>query len=387
MGQARRDDVGDGMTDETQSPASETSLHALVEEASRQLTICNACRYCEGFCAVFPALERRTVLSAGDVIQLANLCHDCRACLDACMYSPPHEFAVSPPPVLSATRLASYDRYAWPRSMPRVLRGRVGLFFGAVLCAIVLLVLAVATKGAGALIAAPKGTFSPYDVISYPALVATTLAPFVFALAVSGYAARAYWRDVGGRRLDARSVLGAARSALTMRNQRGGGAGCYYPDDERPSPARRRLHHLVAYGFGLCLGSTVSAGVLQDILGSRPPYPLLSVPVVTGTLGGIGLVVGCLGLLELKRRSSPVAGFADMTIRDYGLLVALAFLGLSGIVVLAVRDTAAFPIAFLVHMAAVVLAFGSWPHSKFVHLVYRFLALIKDEQEKAEIRT
>ena len=138
MGQARRDDVGDGMTDETQSPASETSLHALVEEASRQLTICNACRYCEGFCAVFPALERRTVLSAGDVIQLANLCHDCRACLDACMYSPPHEFAVSPPPVLSATRLASYDRYAWPRSMPRVLRGRVGLFFGAVLCAIVL---------------------------------------------------------------------------------------------------------------------------------------------------------------------------------------------------------------------------------------------------------
>ena len=162
MGQARRDDVGDGMTDETQSPASETSLHALVEEASRQLTICNACRYCEGFCAVFPALERRTVLSAGDVIQLANLCHDCRACLDACMYSPPHEFAVSPPPVLSATRLASYDRYAWPRSMPRVLRGRVGLFFGAVLCAIVLLVLAVATKGAGALIAAPKGTFSPY---------------------------------------------------------------------------------------------------------------------------------------------------------------------------------------------------------------------------------
>jgi citrate/tricarballylate utilization protein len=28
-------------------------------EVSRQLQICNACRYCEGFCAVFPAMTRR----------------------------------------------------------------------------------------------------------------------------------------------------------------------------------------------------------------------------------------------------------------------------------------------------------------------------------------
>jgi citrate/tricarballylate utilization protein len=48
-----------------------TSLDLLVQEASRQLDICNACRYCEGFCAVFPALERHTVLSQGDVSQIA----------------------------------------------------------------------------------------------------------------------------------------------------------------------------------------------------------------------------------------------------------------------------------------------------------------------------
>ena len=28
-------------------------------EVSRQMQICNACRYCEGFCAVFPAMTRR----------------------------------------------------------------------------------------------------------------------------------------------------------------------------------------------------------------------------------------------------------------------------------------------------------------------------------------
>ena len=32
---------------------------SLLEEAERQLTICNACRYCEGYCAVFPAMEMR----------------------------------------------------------------------------------------------------------------------------------------------------------------------------------------------------------------------------------------------------------------------------------------------------------------------------------------
>src|SRR5216683_5026093 len=79
-------------------------LAELIEEADRQLTICNACRYCEGYCAVFPALERRTLLSEGDITHLADLCHDCRACFTACMYAPPHEFGVNPPAVLSAVR-------------------------------------------------------------------------------------------------------------------------------------------------------------------------------------------------------------------------------------------------------------------------------------------
>ena len=54
-------------------------LEELVEEAQRVLSICNACRYCEGYCAVFPALERRLEFSADDVHYLANLCHNCGA--------------------------------------------------------------------------------------------------------------------------------------------------------------------------------------------------------------------------------------------------------------------------------------------------------------------
>ena len=38
----------------------------LMREGGRILTICNACRYCEGYCTVFPAMERRRSYTAGD---------------------------------------------------------------------------------------------------------------------------------------------------------------------------------------------------------------------------------------------------------------------------------------------------------------------------------
>ena len=65
-------------------------LAKLVEEGARQMAICNACRYCEGYCAVFPAMERRLDFATGDLNYLANLCHNCGECYYACQYAPPH---------------------------------------------------------------------------------------------------------------------------------------------------------------------------------------------------------------------------------------------------------------------------------------------------------
>ena len=36
------------------------------QEVARIMQICNACRYCEGFCAVFPAMTRRIEFNAAD---------------------------------------------------------------------------------------------------------------------------------------------------------------------------------------------------------------------------------------------------------------------------------------------------------------------------------
>src|ERR687886_189832 len=87
---------------------------APINEARRQMAICNACRYCEGYCAVFPAMELRRTFSDGDLIYLANLCFDCRACLYACQYAPPHPFQVNVPRVFAELRGETYRRYSWP---------------------------------------------------------------------------------------------------------------------------------------------------------------------------------------------------------------------------------------------------------------------------------
>src|SRR5262245_51897207 len=83
-----------------------------IDEAARLMTVCNSCRYCEGLCAVFPAMEMRRLFPRGDLNYLANLCHGCGACYVDCQFSPPHEFNVNVPRVLAEVRTDSYAAYA-----------------------------------------------------------------------------------------------------------------------------------------------------------------------------------------------------------------------------------------------------------------------------------
>jgi len=95
-------------------------LNLQESEVERQMTICNACRYCEGFCAVFPAMTRRLEFAQADIHYLANLCHNCGACLSACQYAAPHEFAVNVPKAMAKVRLDTYVEYAWPKALGKL---------------------------------------------------------------------------------------------------------------------------------------------------------------------------------------------------------------------------------------------------------------------------
>jgi Fe-S oxidoreductase len=92
-------------------------LAATLAEAQRVLAICNACRYCEGYCAVFPALERRLSFDEADIHYLGSLCHNCGSCLYACQYAPPHEFRLDFPRVMAEVRGETYRKYATPAAL------------------------------------------------------------------------------------------------------------------------------------------------------------------------------------------------------------------------------------------------------------------------------
>jgi citrate/tricarballylate utilization protein len=240
----------------------------------------------------------------------------------------------------------------------------------------------MAKVGPSGLVRRHGAVASPYALISYPVLLVLLLIPAAYSLVVMGAGARGYWRNIGGDELGLRGLRSALRQSASLRYLRGGGAECHYPDDERPSRARWWFHMLVAYGFGLCMVSTASAGIMQDLLGMRPPYSWTSVPVGSGVAGGVALVVGCAGLIRLKARSSAVTSFSLMTVKDYGFMVALAYLALTGLATLFTRSTPACGVVYLLHLASVLLAFAATPYTKFVHLIYRFLALTRDSIER-----
>jgi citrate/tricarballylate utilization protein len=331
------------------------------------MTICNSCRYCEGFCAVFPAMERRLHFSETDLNYLANLCHNCGECFYACQYAPPHEFAVNVPKVLAEIRLRSYQKYSWP-GMIRGARVITGL---AIALAVLALVFTPRTRG---------GDF--YAAIPHNAMVGFFGAMGVLVLVLGGIGVARFWNEAPSTlrpRLPA--LLDALQDILKLSNLSSHGAGCTYPD-ERHSQARRVFHHFTFYGFLLCFASTSVAAVYHNFFGWRAPYGFFSMPVVFGTLGGIGLIVGPIGLLVLKmRRDRRIVDPRQdgMDLAFIGLLLATA---ISGLALMVLRSTSAMSPLLAIHLAVVSALFVTLPFGKFVHGIYRSAALLRNALEK-----
>jgi len=355
----------------------------LTAELDRQLSVCNACRYCEGFCAMFGAAQLRTAIGSNDVAYLANLCHDCRMCFDACMFTPPHAFAVNIPAAMSAARVETYARYAKPAVLRRLLATPRNAALAAVAAGIVVVALAIALwAGVAALWTPQLGAGAFYRVLPYLAMVVPALAVTVFGAVCVVLGVRHYARDIGAGIpfLTAAALWTALGEAVTLVYLKGGGAGCY--DEGRGSGRRRFYHGLVFWGVLADVAATCSAAVLQDFLHQLPPYPLLSVPVVLGAGGGIALAIGAAGLTLVKRRSDARPAEPRMIALDNAFLGLLEVVALTGLALLAFRTTAAMGSLLAVHLGAVAGLFVTAPYSKFVHFVYRLVALVKNASER-----
>ncbi len=364
-------------------PLTRTSAADSEAEVDRIMKICNACRYCEGFCAVFPAMTRRLEFGSADIHYLANLCHNCGACLHACQYAPPHEFAVNVPQAMARVRARTYSDYAWPSGFGALYRNN-GLTVALALAGGLALFLVLALVMQGSLFHEPvAGDF--YSIFPHNLLVSMFAPVFLIAVLALGIGVARFWREVSPG--EAGMVSGAAVAETTTDVLRlkyldgGHGGGCPNADDAN-TLMRRRFHHLTFYGFMLCFAATSVATLYHYALGWEAPYAMTSLPVVLGTAGGIGLLIGPAGLFWLNLKRHPAHGDAAQKPMDRGFIALLFLTSLSGLALLAGRDGSAMGLLLAVHLGVVMALFLTMPYGKFAHGFYRSAAMLKWAIEK-----
>jgi citrate/tricarballylate utilization protein len=357
----------------------------ILEEADRLMTVCNSCRYCEGLCAVFPAMEMRRSFSDGDLNYLANLCHACGACYTDCQFSPPHEFNVNVPRTLAIARAESWAAYAWPGALSGLFaRNGLAISIIAALSVTAFILGFAALIDRQVLVGVHTGPGAFYALMPHNAMAAWFGLAFLYAIIALVMGVRAFWRDIGepiGIAIEPGSLWQAMRDAAQLRYLDGGGVGCVN-EDERPTDHRKIYHHLAFYGFLLCFAATSVATLYHYLLAREAPYPWWDLPVILGTLGGIGLVIGPAGLLVEKFKRDPALVDERRTGMDVAFIVMLFLTSLTGLALLVWRDAAAMGPLLALHLGVVFALFITLPYGKFVHGLYRYVALVRYAKER-----
>lgn len=357
-----------------------------VAEVARQLQICNACRYCEGFCAVFPAMTRRLEFGAADVHYMANLCHNCGACLHACQYAPPHEFMLNMPQAMAKVRGETYVAYAWPSALGQLYK-RNGLTVALALAASLVVFLALGMALNGSLLGSTAA--SDFSQLFPHQLLVLLFAPiFLWSVLALALGLARFMRDITptttGAGVQGHDAMQATQDVLALRYLDGGhGEGCHNEDDAY-TLSRRRAHHLTFYGFLLCFAATSLATVYHYALGWHAPYDLPSLPKLLGVVGGLSLMIGSLGLWRLKLRRHPLHGEAEQNPMDYGFIALLFLTSASGLLLWLSRATTAQGLLLTLHLGVVMALFLTLPYGKFAHGIYRTAALLRHAVEKRQ---
>ncbi len=359
--------------------AATTPLTA-TEEARRQIEICNACRYCEGFCSVFPAMTRSKAFADGDLTHLSNLCHNCRGCHYACQYTAPHEFDLNIPAALAEVRQDSWERLARPQALARMFHER-GVAMAGLLVVVLTLFFALIAA------ARPTGGEGFYAYMAHNMMIAIFIPAFVAPLALIGLSLRDYWREVGGGRVRLRHLAKAGDMAGRMKNLNGGhGDGCNFEDGDRFSQKRRIAHQLMMWGFLACFAATSSGTILHYVFGWYAPYPLWAPPKLLGVPGGIAMVAGAIGLAALKLRADPDLGARRVWGGEMAFIVLLGAVAATGLALYAATGTGAVGPLLAVHLATVMTLFLLMPFSKMIHGFFRFTALVAEAGKMEKTR-
>ena len=120
----------------------------------------------------------------------------------------------------------------------------------------------------------------------------------------------------------------------------------------------------------------------HSVFGWRAPYGYASLPVVLGTLGGAGLLIGPAGLFAVRRQRDRALADPAQDGLDESFILMLFMTSVTGLLLLALRGQPVMTLLLVVHLGFVLGLFLTLPYGKFVHGIYRTAALMVYAQER-----
>ena len=357
----------------------------LTREGARVMSVCNACRYCEQYCPAFQAMEQRLTFATADLNYLANLCHGCGECLYACQYAPPHEFAINVPKTFAQLRVQSYEQYAWPAALGAAFR-RQGASTALLLAGVMIVLLLGATLAPNGDALLDPGTAADfYAVVPHGVMVALFGGVGLFVLVALAIGAARCAREL-------RTMHETAPHARTRRHERGAGRRADAESLARRGPRlrdRARGAHAVAALAAsrdvLRLHAVLRVDVRRDALSPRRLRGAVRVLELARAArhgrrhrprrrhGGL--------LLQRRRRDAALSDEAQEALDRHSSLL-LLLTAVTGLLLLALRHERAMGLLLIVHLGVVLALFLTLPYGKFVHGLYRGIALLHYRRER-----
>lgn len=334
------------------------------------LNQCMQCGNCSAVCSLAPEdrpFPRKEMIWSGWGLKdklMGNvdiwLCHQCGDCSSHC----PRD--VKPADVISALRQKTYQHYARPGFLSRMLNDPALLPVAiAIPVAVIIAILSLA------------GTFKiPEGEVDYSAFFPhawlnstfSALTLLFYGLAIRGI--NSFWKDMKkqtpppagtGKRLPVIKVLGEILSHSNF-------TGC-------GSNQRRTLAHMgVFLGFALLILVTLYA--IWASLSHKYPLPLDNPFKIAGNVASLMIYAG-LGIMVFERLTNREV-FGRSGYSDWLLLIAIGLLTLSGSLVQMARFgnwAMAYHLYFF-HLVAVWFVIMYLPFTKLGHVFYRTAALL-----------
>jgi quinone-modifying oxidoreductase subunit QmoC len=335
-----------------------------------QLNQCMQCGNCSAVCSLAPAdrpFPRKEMIWSGWGLKeklIGNvdiwLCHQCGDCSSYC----PRD--VKPADVISAIRQKTYQHYAHPRFLGKLVSDPAWLPL-AVAIPVVVIITILSLAGTFRI---PDGPVDYSSFFPHGLLNATFSAITLLFYLLAAFGIGRFWKEMkrqtppgesGMKRLPVFRVLGEILSHSNF-------SGC------RSRKPGKYAHMLLFYGFVLLILVTLYA--IWATFTHHYPLPLTNTFKIMGNIASIMIYAALVIMVWQRLANKKVFGKSGYS--DWLLLVAIGLLTFSGTMVQLARFgnwQVAYHLYFF-HLVAVWFVIMYLPFTKLGHIFYRTTALL-----------